>query len=557
MHGLFGSYGKHVDFDLSSLPQNNIQREYSSECLCIQQHTLPIFLEDKVWCDTGEYLYALEGVIFAPTTNLIQLYKKHGETFPKVLRGSFSGFFYDKGKDILLLFNDHIGDKMLFYFHDESGIAFASDWSILYHSLRLRCPNTINERFCWSMLSYGYSPILETPLSAIHRLGAGEYLRISKHLCERKQYHQFVNKEITLSKQECLTRLDQLFRQAVQRVLDKNALYGYENYLSLSAGLDSRMTVCVARSLCDSPLHTITYSQSGFYDQHISLDIAKQWHCSSCFTPLDGGDYLQLINNSAAYSQGLVNYSGPAQVIKGWQKTTKPLGVVLTGMLGDIVINSRYASHQPCYFGSGAISTRYLTQIKDIRWPYKDEELYYLYVRGFSCANLGTPLVLQQQTETYSPFYDTDLLEFCLSIPKHWRFNYQLYDEWILTYYPQAAQWPHNGERRIGYHPTLINLFGRTLALKDVPKRICWYICKQLHIYDFYRQELGMSMNPEDSWLATNAPLKKALDDYFTSYHALLSFSPILENASRDLYEHGTAMEKFNVLTLLSALQLC
>lgn len=556
MHGFFGSYNKIVDFDLSSFGSNYIGRDYQSSPLCVHQRTHQKFVDDKVWHDTDEFCYAIEGIVFGPTTNLAQLYKQYNETFPNVLRGSFSGFFYDKKKKLFLLFNDHIGDKMLFYFEDEHGVAFASDWSILYHSLGDRCSKKINERFCWSMLTYGYSPIFETPITTIHRLGAGEYLCISEQQCQRKRYHQFSNEEKTLSKQDCLSHIDKLFRQAVQRVLDKNAQYGYPNYLSLSAGLDSRMSVCVTRSLCTGLLHTITYSQSDYYDQYIPEKIAKQWHCEPHFTALDGGSYLQNINQSVALSQGLVNYSGPAQVIEGWRQVKNDIGVVLTGMLGDIIINSRFAANQPYHIGSGAISTRYLSQLCDIAYPYQNEEMYYLYVRGFSCANLGTPLVLQQQAETYSPFYDTDLLEFCLSIPKRWKYNYQLYDEWILSCYPQAAQWLHNGERKIGQHPHMVTLLGRSIALKELPKRICWFLCKHLHIHNFYRQEIGTSMNPEDSWLATNIQLKKTLDDYFASHLSILSSYPALLNASRDLYERGTAMEKFNVLTLLSALQL-
>lgn len=556
MHGFFGSYGETVNFDLSSFDLNYIGRDYVSAPLCVHQRTHRKFIKDKVWHDTEEFCYAIEGIIFGPTTNLAQLYKQYNETFPNVLRGSFSGFFYDKKKDLFLLFNDHIGDKMLFYFEDEHGVAFASDWPILYHSLGDRCPTNINEHFCWSMLTYGYSPVYETPITAIHRLGAGEYICISNQQCRRKHYHHFSNKETTLTKQECLSRMDKLFRQAVQRVLDKNAQYGYSNYLSLSAGLDSRMSVCVTRSLNAESLHTVTYSQSGYYDQNIPEEIAKQWHCEPLFTALDGGDHLRAINQSVSLSQGLVNYSGPAQVIKGWRHVKNDIGAVLTGMLGDIIINSRFASNQPYYIGSGATSTRYLSQLRDLTFPYENEELYYLYVRGFNCANIGTLSVLQQKTETYSPFYDTDLLEFCLSIPKHWRHNYQLYDEWILSCYPQAAQWLHNGQRKIGQHPKKIVLFGRSIPLVDVPKRCFWYLCKHLRIHDFYRQEIGSSMNPEDSWLATNIQLKKTLDDYFASHLSILSSYPALLNASRDLYERGTAMEKFNVLTLLSALQL-
>lgn len=560
MHGFFGSYKQDVSYVLSSYDKGYIQNTLAEGGLHVERRTLNKFIEDKPWVNDSRYAYSLEGIIFSPTTDLAALYEQYGETFMHQLRGSFSGFFYDKKQDILLVFNDQIGEKMLFFYADEQGVAFASDWQIMAHALSERADLSLNESFCWGMLSYGYSPLQETPISSIHRLGAGEYLRIQDGIVKREKYHQFQNTPIVRSEQEYLQNIDTLFRQAVKRVLDKNKQYGLDNLFALSAGLDSRMTVCVAKHLSeDSGLDCFTYSQSGYYDETTPRQIAEAWELPLHFTPLDNGDYLRNIEQATKATSGLVNYSGAVQVQHGTDFLITPqTGIVLTGMIGDIVINSPHKNISKAYFGEGAISTRYLAQFQSALTHAitpTDQELYYLYVRAFDCANLGSPSVFQIETESYSPFYDVDLLEYVYTIPRTVRYNYHLYDQWILHYYPEAAAWTHNGTRVIGKSPAQVTLFGRTIPTLELPKRLFWYACKQLHIHDFYRQRLGESMNPEDYWLETNHSLKKYLDDYVTKHLSLLNSHEEIKKAAQDLYETGTAMERFNVLSLLAGLR--
>lgn len=561
MHGFFGSYGQKVSYELTSFDSRYIADTLSADSLHVERRTLPKFLQDKPWHQDEQYAYSIEGIIFAPTTDLGSLYEQYGETFMQQLRGSFSGFFYDKRQDLLLVFNDHIGEKMLFYYTDELGVAFASDWHLMAQALSSRTSLPINQSFCWSLLTYGYSPIQETPTTAIHRIGAGEYLRIQGGKQEKKIYHRFTNDTISRSKEQNLSELDRLFRQAVQRVLDKNEHYHLQNLAALSAGLDSRMSVCVAHSLTKQPIHCFTYSQSCYYDETIPRQITQAWQQSLHFVPLDGGEYLQNIDLATTATQGLVNYSGAVQVQYGTQDIiSEQTGVILTGMIGDIIVNSQHRNYRSVYFGEGAISTRYLTSLSHTithNIEYTDQEIYYLYVRGFNCANLGSPAVFQTTGESYSPFYDVDLLEFMYSIPRSDRYAYRLYDQWIQRYYPQAAQWKHNGMRTIGHHPIQLTLLGRTIPINQLPKRAFWFVCKKLKIHDFYRQNLGESMNPEDYWLESNSLLSGSLQAYFDEHIDLLNDYPDIKQAAKNLYETGTAMEKFNVLSLLAGLSLC
>jgi len=556
MHGLFGTYGKPVAWDLSQY-SHLLARSATFGNIQIEQRTLNKFVEDKPFVETECYAYALEGVVFEPTTDLAALYEQYGETFMGQLRGSFSGVFYDKKKDLLLLFNDHVGDKLLFFYQDDLGVAFASDWRVLARALQGRSHLQWNETFAWSMLTYGFSPNQLSPIEGIKRLGVGEYLAVHQQKIEVKTFHRFVNTTCTISLEDAVDRLDVLFRQAVERVLDKNRHYGLDHYMTLSAGLDSRIAVAVARDMSNDPMHAITYSQRGYYDECIPKQIAEQWNCQSHFVALDGGDYLAPIDSITSQTQGLVNYSGPAQVVYGWGNVPHDqCGVVLTGMLGDIVINSRSKKDQAMQPQMAAISQRWLPSVPALDLErFANHEICYLYVRGFNCANLGTPLMVQHYSESYSPFYDVDLLEFCLSLPKSLRYAYRLYDAWILQRYPEVALWNHNGVRPIGYYPKQITLFHRTIPIKELPKRVGWYLCKQLHIYDFYKQQMGQSMNPEDDWLRINPALSQTLQQYYVRNKTQLDFSPKLSHAAEDLFVNGTAMEKFNVLSLLGALR--
>ena len=490
----------------------------------------------------------------------VRKYKQGNVTFWRSWRGSFCGILQDTEKNITLLFNDHIGSKTVFYTQTEQGLAWGTS---VYDLARETGTTSLNGNYLWQMLIYGYSPTGETVYTDIQRLQAGEYIYASGNHIEKRIYHRFDNTPNHLSIEENIERIDAAFRKAVERAIRKNEEYGYTHFLPLSAGLDSRMTNRVAHELARTPIHNITYSQTGYYDETTPRELADYWHNEMHFTPLDGGDCLMHLDEVSRMTNGLIHYSGAAETLYGLPEDAKARGgVFLTGMVGDIIVGTAFTSPDPTqmyHIGEGSIihgHSEILQRVLPIGFEhiYPNREIYYLYVRGFNCADLGSPLIHQQFGESYSPFCDVDVLEAAYAAPLEQRWNYRLYDRWILTKYPDMARWLHNGVDTIGHRHKRISLMGRSMTVTDLPKRIGWYILKHLHIHDFYQETEGKSMSPEDTWFAQNEPLQKWSESYIRSNIALLdSFPEVQKTALR--FSRGNATERMQVLSLLACLR--
>ena len=449
---------------------------------------------------------------------------------------------------------------MVFYAETKNGLVWDTNPFDLGRAVGAKVDN---ENYLWQMLIYGYSPVGETSYSNIHRLLAGEYIYAQGSRIEKRIYHRFDNTPNNLSLDENIERLDTAFRRAVERAIRKNEVFGYTHFIPLSAGLDSRMTNRVAHEIATTPIHNITYSQSGFYDETIPRELAEYWQNEFHFTALDGGNCLSALDEVSRITCGLVHYSGAAETLYGMPEEAKEKGgIYLTGMVGDIIAGTAYTDCNPdqkYHYGEGAILHEYTHILQSIlpanfEQLYPNREIYYLYVRGFNCANLGSPLIQQIYGESYSPFCDVDFLETAYKIPVSQRWNNKLYDQWILRKYPDMAQWKHNGIHSIGHRSHMISLFGRAIPINDVPKRIVWYTLKRLHIHDYYTETAGKTMTPEDDWFLENTSLRAWAESYINENLYLLDEFPEVQKMATKLCQ-GNATERMQVLSLLACLR--
>jgi len=62
---------------------------------------------------------------------LLEAYKKWGKDCPKYINGDFAFAVWDKQKQHLFIARDHLGVRPLYYFHDQSTFAFATDYRSL------------------------------------------------------------------------------------------------------------------------------------------------------------------------------------------------------------------------------------------------------------------------------------------------------------------------------------------------------------------------------------------------------------------------------------------
>lgn len=525
MHGFFGTYNQEVKWNLSALNVSLATRQQVVGSLCLTQVTLPKFLNDKYFTESDDCFLATEGVLFEADSaeDAIKRYRAGETCFWDSWRGSFAGVLYDRRNDVLLVFNDHIGSKMLFYTQTAEGFVFASDLLVLAQALGLR---KYDEHFVRALLEQGYSSDHRTFVKDVRRLMAGQYICISGKSMKVSDYHRFDNTPHTYNEKEMVAETDRLFRQAVARVIRKNEAEGLQQFYPLSGGLDSRMTQWIARQIATQPIVNYTYSQRGHYDhlvpEQISRTLGNRWE----FMPLDGGNYITDIDGTCRSTEWLLNYMGPIEIATfirkhDWEK----VGVVLTGVNGDNILATETDNAH---------------------------EMARIYEVGFNGNSLGSPLVLQHVTESYSPFCDVDLLDYVLHVPTIKRRNYYFYDRWILTCYPAAAQWHHKHEQ-IGHRHKMVTLLGRNMRLSEVPKRLVMYTLKHLHIYDAYRTQ-GDSMHPYDDWVKANPAILERLNDYFTAHKHLLN-GTTLATLCTDKMQRGSVVEKGKVLTVLSALK--
>jgi len=527
MHGFFGSYGQVFKWDLTAFNSKSfVARQHNMQSLHVEQITLPKFLNDKYFLEEDDCFIATEGVLFEAdsATEAIRRYRQGETCFWKSWRGSFCGLLYDSRTDTLLVFNDHIGSKMLFYAQTENAFVFASDLQAINRAIG---PTADYSHFAQAIIDSGCTNDNSTFVSNIHRLTAGQYLCVHGTDLRITEYHRFDNTPYPYDETTMVAQADRLFRQAVERVIRKNEQEGLQHFFPLSGGLDSRMCQWIAHETASQPITNYTYSQSNHYDHLIPKEISTFLGNKWLFCPLDGGRYITDVDGVCARTEWLVNYMGPIEIDyfarhQDWQQ----VGVVLTGVNGDNI---------------------FATETDNAH------EMARIYTQGFNGNSLGSPLVLQHYTESYSPFCDVDVLNYVLHIPTVKRRNYYFYDRWILTCYPEAAQW-HHKHVQIGHRPAMVTVAGRNIPVRNIPARIAGFVLRRLHICETNREAKGVSMTPYDDWIKENPQILTELYSYYSSHKHLLSNTALL-TACEEKMRIGSIMDKGRVLTILSAIQ--
>lgn len=496
-------------------------RHWDKGNIHLSQWSLRKFEKDKLWIEDDTHFLAVEGILF----NRDEIISRWPEVNISAWRGSFAAVLIDKQTNEVCVYNDQIGSHMLFWCQKDKGFYLSSDIFELAHTANLTQMNT---DFMHRILEAGYGNDDSTIVDHVYRIGAGQMLTFRNGKEEVRQYYSFDNTPTHFNEEEAIAETDRLFRQAVKRITDKNEEYNLKQFYPLSGGLDSRMVQIVARQLTKQPVTNFTYSQTGHYDHLLPQKIAAYLGNEWTFLPLDGGNYLQQTDNITRATQALVNYNAPSEIYYcstqfNWTK----VGVVATGVNGDNIFSVETDS------------------------AHEIERLYSL---SFAGNGLGSPLVLQQHTETYSPFCDVDVLNYVLRVPLKLRWNYHFYDKWILRYYPDATQWDHKGEE-IGHRRIVLSLMGRNIPLRDLVKRMAFYVLKRLHLYNGYQMEEGVSMNPYDSWAKTNPAMREAIEGYYSTHKHLLSSYLSVQKEAETIMREGRIYDQCAVLTILSAIR--
>lgn len=602
MPGFIAKIGSNIKI-APSQEQNCISNSLSSEKYFVQHIANDKFSNDKFLFETKEYMYLLDGVVF--NNHLLmqkyncsswiecvtEMHKRNPRTFYNEFRGSFLGLVYDKNADYWLFYTDHVGDKQIFYAQlEDGGWLIGTEMSYMVDTLRLNSQKlTPNRDAAYMAITLGYVIENNTLVEEIRKLVAGHYLILTDGNIEEHQYHRFNNTPIERSKEEMIEEIDKRFRNAVKLQFEKDKEYGYRHVTGLSGGLDSRMTVWVAHELGYTHQLNMTFCQSNYIDFHVAQQIATDLRHDFIFKALDGGNCIYEIDKVSKLTYGMACFFGLAHGKSLFDNFNyKPYGVVHTGMVGDVIVGSYMdiPQYRSASLSDGAYSIELIDRLKDysFKYQYDNAEIYMIYNRGFGSCGQGTLGYDHCQTENYSPFCDVDFMEYCLSIPLDWRCNHKIYHEWILTKYPQAANyvWEKIGmtikEYRNQQQKQLVKrhymrIFGMQVPAPNDPyfgEYVKGFVLRRLGL----RKKVGKRiqsekgnnhtfvlstknhMNPVDYWYYGNPELRDFMDNYWKRNKDIVMDRQLLDDMSY-LYEDCNATyDKLQPLTVLAAYKL-
>lgn len=535
----------------------------------INRFTINKFMNDKLFFEKEEIILVLEGVILNKI-DLLQKYKynswkdlvlalyKNNKDFFKEFRGSFSGLIYDKKLDECIVFTDHLGTKHLYYYLENQSLFVSSEISDIYFYFKGKnIDYQLDIDSAYNLLSYGYMLEDDTLCNKIKKIKPGTYIYLKNNKIENIEYYKLplAAKTIHLNENEIIDKIDEKFRKAVQMQFEKDIEYGYNHFVALSGGLDSRMTSWVAHEMGYVNQINFTFSQSDYLDETIPKKIASDLKHEWIFKALDNGIFLKDIDAINMMSGGNVLYYGLAHGNSMLKLINfENLGILHSGQLGDIVIGTfiKTISESGLSKLDGAYSKTLLKRGENKTSNNTPEiiEQKLIYQRGINGANNGL-VATQNYTETISPFYDIDFFEFCLSIPIELRMGHNLYKKWIINKYPKAAEyiWESIGKK--------ISTKELNIEIKDKNISVSKIIPLILYKLGLKKSALNTKshMNPLDYWYSTNENIRLFQEKYFKENIDLINDAKLKEDCSQ-LYNRGRAIEKNQVLSLLSAVKL-
>lgn len=283
MPGFCGIYRRsgpiETDFNTQIGITPTTEKELQLTQCYIRQYIIPKFEADKLFYNNKDIFYCTDGVVFNaadfyPTYNsttlsdlLPKMYEKEGIQHIAKLRGVFSGMIIDKNENKIHIFTDHLGSKRLFYYYNPNtkDFFFASDLKIVVTLMKKYGYTTqLSEDGAYCLLTFGYMLRDITLCNEVHHLEPGTILTISLNTgdIEKKRYYELKSTPyIEDSEENIIQELDKRFCQAIKREYDKDNEYGYRHIVTLSGGLDSRMTLVKGVMLGYKNIRTLTFSR--------------------------------------------------------------------------------------------------------------------------------------------------------------------------------------------------------------------------------------------------------------------------------------------------------
>ncbi|WP_421772996.1 asparagine synthase-related protein [Gracilimonas sp.] len=528
MAGIYGiaslnqSFGKNIYKHFYSSDKPGIlNEEYSEKAFTYGRSTLDRFDNDRFLFKENDLIIGLEGFCYHSENDfrnwVFDEYRQTGISFVEKLEGQFCGFIYDRREHKLHIFTDHLSTKPLYFFHNkEQKLAFfSSELKAITKSSRAAgfsiTPDPDGFR---CLLTCGYMLGDLTPVKEIKKLPYGSVTTVDLNSFSVEQSKYFSIKKLPQksSKQDFIDGVNERILDAVQKEWAKDVEYSHEHITLLSGGLDSRVNAMIGAGFADNPIHSLTFSKPDTPDQKIAAHIADDLGFSHRFISMDNGNYLA--GNEYEFvkaNDGLVGFYGAAhQQFALEQVDFTGKGLLHTGQIGDVLFGSftlkntdiENAYHKLFFNPDPHILSKIeaLQKMKTDKFDGADVEVFSLEHRQIN-GTMNGDRSCSHIVDSASPFYNKELLKFCLSIPDRFKYKEAIYLDWMNECQPELASFK----------------WAATEAKpSNNPAQKVWGFKNRLQNYLLRKAGIDKkNMNPYEDWHRTNTGFSKSLDRVF------------------------------------------
>ncbi|RLD75716.1 MAG: hypothetical protein DRJ10_14765 [Bacteroidetes bacterium] len=540
---------------------NIVNEESRNGHFTFGRSVLDKFMDDRVLWEDARFVVLFEGVCYnnpLPIPEfIIDLYKQHPDCLAKDIDGHFAGLIFDKTQNKLILFNDHLASKSIYYYLDpqRSFFIFSSELKVVAKMLDFfKIPKSYNLPGIYSFLAFGHYLGEHTSIKEIKRLSfASNYLFDANNF--KITYSRYFNYEkaqdFSLNKHTILDNIDNLLLKSVKKEWNKDDEYKYDHYALLSGGLDSRVNILLAKEMGWDSIHAITFAESKSSDEKIAKQIVEKNSFKHTFQALDNGEYLSKnIEEYVLANDGMVSLLGSSH---GYYTLSKidhsQYGLVHTGQIGDLLFGSysfkvkdfKTRVLNELNFEGSSLKDKF-DQFEEVLSPYQYLTYeQFVYEQKAINGTLNGDRTLSHFADLASPFYDKDLIKFCLTIPDIFKQNEAIYIEWMNKYHPKLTMYKWE---KAGVKPSNVLKVKTGVFIKNSKVAL--------------KRKMGIhsGMNPFEKWAKSNSLIMLNLDNVYKSNLEHITV-PSLRKDLTDLYT-GTSniLQKMKVVTLLITLKI-
>lgn len=188
------------------------------------------------------------------TEVVLHLYEEYGENALNMLSGMFAFAIYDKGAKELFLARDRLGEKPLYFCHDDEGFCFSSELKSILKGLNRSYPIDCNALNVYLALTYIPAPL--TIFKGVKKLLPGHWLRydlegltISPYWDVRK-----VIPSLITDHQTALQQLQKTMSASVEAMMISDVPLG----AFLSGGIDSTIVAGLMSRISEKKINTFS-----------------------------------------------------------------------------------------------------------------------------------------------------------------------------------------------------------------------------------------------------------------------------------------------------------